>query len=1464
MAGRRIALLIATDGYADPGLSKLRTPTRSAHELEAILLDEAVGRFDLVRTLTNRPKEEIEREIEELLSDRSPEDLVLLYFACHGIRNDTDRLFFATTGTDLKRPHTTAVRADFIHQLLDESDARSKVILLDCCYSGLFHRGIPMSDSAVDVNSALGGRGTFVVTAATALEYAYEGDQLTMNQARPGGSRFTAAVIEGLSTGHADLDGDGFITPDDLYTYVHDAVVNQSGPEQTPTKSGQCEGQVTLAYAARPGGPGGPVSGALRTDELLLGDLLPPPVDTMDRGFICDAWEGASRLLVPIGRLAAGFGGTPVCLDLSGREGNAGIVGRLGSGKTTLLRSAIMSLALTHTPHEVEFYLLEGAVNRLGALRSTPHIKGIAAAHEGAKVAEILSALKHELDARRAMFRDLDIDSVEEFRERRASEGLAWDRGTDVFLVVDGWLDFHWEIEGFADEVQRLINAGLNYGVHLIVSARRWSDVDADLRSLLGARIELPLDDPQTSLIDTGLAANVGVGWALMHGRRIRVAVPQLEPVTGPVQARQALVDLTRRMRDRWSEHATESAPGRAPDNPSFTELLGLGDPAEIDPARTWRPLPPAERLRVPIGVAEDGSPVVLDLKEAALEGMGPHGLCVGATGTGKSELLRALVLGLAATHSPETLNFILADFKGGATFAGMSHLPHVAAVLTNLSDDLTLVDRMEEAVAGELARRQELLRAAGNFANIQDYQRACDAAEPLTPLPTLVLVIDEFDEMQSARPAFIDMFIQIGRIGRSLGVHLLLASQRLEEGKLRGLDTYLSYRIAFRTFSAAESRTAIGVPDAYHLPSLPGSGYLTYGSDERVRFRAPYVSGVYRAPDLAPPTPDPDFVLAQPRTIFGPPSGATMPPLPPGYDVVVHGDSLLDVIVQRLEGAGPPAHQVWLPPLDAPPSLDELLPGLEVMEGRGLAAPHAPRGRLTVPLGLIDKPFEQRRDGLWLDFSAAAGHMQLIGGPQSGKSTLLRTLIAAFALTHTPEEVQFYGLDFGGGGMSAMAGLPHMGGVASRLEPELVQRTVIEVQGILNRREKFFHARGIDSIGTFRRLRARGEIDVQDHPWGDVFLVIDGWKTFRTDYEDLDPIVTDIAARGLGFGIHVIIAAARPIEVRSALKDHLGNRLELRLGDPMDSEFDRKVAVNVPAGLPGRGLTPQRQHFLAAVPRIDGLTSSDDLPHATALLCQKAAEAWHGPAAPRVRLLPRVLPAAELPRGDAQPERGIAFGIDETNLEPVFADFEREPFFLVLGDDECGKTNLLKLLTQQLTARYDEDELVLAVFDPRRGLRGTVPDSYLGGYAHNPKLAAGLAGGIAGELEKRLPGAEDLNAGPGEFSGPRVVILVDDYDILTTAGQRPLESFLPYIPVAGDIGLHFVVTRRVAGSSRAMYEPFLAGLRESGATALVMAGERGEGQLFPGLYPSHQPPGRGSLVRRGRSPQLIQTALAD
>jgi S-DNA-T family DNA segregation ATPase FtsK/SpoIIIE len=571
-------------------------------------------------------------------------------------------------------------------------------------------------------------------------------------------------------------------------------------------------------------------------------------------------------------------------------------------------------------------------------------------------------------------------------------------------------------------------------------------------------------------------------------------------------------------------------------------------------------------------------------------------------------------------------------------------------------------------------------------------------------------------------------------------------------------------------------------------------------------------------------------------------------------------GPTVMSVMVDQLASAARPVRRIWLPPLPDAITLDAAAGPVRVDE-RGLRLASA-EGPLRVPLGVLDDPAKQWQGHWVLDLTVAGGHAAVIGGPQSGKTTLLRTLALSLATTHTPADVAVYGLDLVGGGLSALSGLPHVGGIAGRADRERAARTVAEVRTMLNEREELFREHGIDSVDQLRHLRARGGL--RELGSTDVVLLIDGFGALRDEFAELDDTVVDLLKRGGGYGIHVVGGMLRWNDVRIATQSMFGTRVELRLNDPSDSSVDRKLSETLSPDTPGRVLTDGRLFAQAALPRLDGRPSTSDLAPALEDAARTIRSTWHGELAAPVRVLPTRLPSGRLPSVVAEPSR-VPIGVDQDALAPALLDlFGADQHLLILGDNECGKTNLLKLVAARLVERYSDEELVFGVFDPRRGLRGVIPEPYRGGYAHNAKLAAGLATGIAGELEKRMPQSADPDALTDEpaFEGPRIVILVDDYDILTTAGQQPLSPFLPYVSSAQDIGLHFVITRRVAGSSRAMYEPLLQTLRETGTAALLMTGERAEGQLFPGLYASAQPPGRGTLVRRGRAHQLIQTAL--
>ncbi len=937
----------------------------------------------------------------------------------------------------------------------------------------------------------------------------------------------------------------------------------------------------------------------------------------------------------------------------------------------------------------------------------------------------------------------------------------------------------------------------------------------------------LDLDHPPPRVLDrSAVGLSIGAGGTLRtsstEGASDSGIADALDPAAAVALARQ-LAPLRLAAVTRAGEAPLQSDTGLA-------ELLGIADADAFDTATGWAPRPTRSRLRIPIGVGADGHPVELDLKESAQDGMGPHGLLIGATGSGKSELLRTLVLGLAATHDSESLNFVLIDFKGGATFASMDELPHTAAMITNLETELPLVDRMNDALEGELNRRQEVLRRAGNFASLRDYEKARATGAALAPLPILLVVCDEFSELLQRKPEFIDLFVQIGRVGRSLGVHLLLASQRLEEGRLRGLDTHLSYRIGLRTFSAMESRSVLGVPDAYELPRSPGHGYLKSGTEPLIRFKAAYVSGPYRRTGPAPTAPGRSGRVLHFSTheLVVPDPAPTTPP--PGES----GQSLLDVLVGRLTGAGTPAHQVWLPPLQHAPRLDELLGPLVTESALGLTVGNPQlRGGLQVPVALVDKPYEQRRDVFWLNLSGGSGHVAVVGGPQSGKSTLLCTTVSGLALTHTPGQVHIYCLDFGGGRLAGLHDLPHVGGVAARQQAAAVRRTVGEIATLLAERER--------AGATGRDGRA------------DVFLVIDGWSTIRGEYDDLEPVITDLATRGLSYGIHVVASASRWMDFRPAIRDLFGSRLELRLGDPSDSAVSRRAADNVPRAAPGRGITAEGLHLLTALPAVAGLD--------TAQLVKAVAAGWQGPATPPVRLLPSVLPYASL---KVQTGAGIPIGIAESDLRPVGIDFAADPHFLVFGDGESGKSSFLRALATSLVRRYQPDQARLIIVDYRRTLLGAITSEHLIGFASRAAETTELIESVAGYMDKRLPGPE---VSPQQlrdrswWSGPDCYLLVDDYDLVATGPTNPLQPVLEYLAQARDIGLHLVLTRRSGGAARALYEPVIQRLRELSTPGLVLSGDRDEGALLATVRPGPLPPGRGWLVHRKEGIRLVQLA---
>lgn len=862
-----------------------------------------------------------------------------------------------------------------------------------------------------------------------------------------------------------------------------------------------------------------------------------------------------------------------------------------------------------------------------------------------------------------------------------------------------------------------------------------------------------------------------------------------------------------------------------------WAELVGIGDVAAFDPSTLWRNVNQHDRLRVPIGVTPDGTAVQLDIKEAAEQGMGPHGLCVGATGSGKSELLRTIALGMMARNSPEVLNLLLVDFKGGATFLDLAGAPHVAAVITNLAEEAPLVARMQDALAGEMSRRQQLLRMAGHLVSVTAYQRARQTGAQLPCLPILFIVVDEFSELLSQHPEFVDVFLAIGRVGRSLGMHLLLASQRLDEGRLRGLETHLSYRMCLKTWSASESRNVLGTQDAYQLPNTPGAGLLQTGTGELIRFQTAFVSGPLRRASpsavhpVAPPSVRPFTTHAAAPVTAGPVGGTAEVPTP----------TVLHAVLDRLVGHGPAAHQVWLPPLEEPPMLGALLRDAEPAQAE-----------LAVPIGIVDRPFEQSRVPLTIDLSGAAGNVAVVGAPQTGKSTALRTLIMALAATHDAGRVQFYCLDFGGGALAQVDELPHVGAVAGRAQPQLASRMLAELESAVRFREAFFRDHGIDSVARYRQLRAKSAAE----SFADIFLVIDGWASLRQEFAALEESIVALAAQGLSFGVHVALSAARWAEIRPSLRDQIGSRIELRLADPADSELDRRQAQRVPVDRPGRGLSRDGMHMVIALPDLDGVA-----------LRRRSGD----PVAPPIPLLPaRVDYDSVVARAGDELGAHILLGLEERRGQPVAVDFGRHPHLLVLGDNECGKTAALRTLCREIVRTHTAARAQLLIVDFRHTLLDVIESEHMGGYVSSPAALGAKLSSLVDLLQARMPAPDVSQAqlrARSWWSGPDIYVVVDDYDLVAVSSGNPLMVLLEYLPHARDLGLHLVVARRSGGAARALFEPVLASLRDLGCRALLMSGRPDEGALFGSSRPMPLPPGRGILVTGAGDEQLVQVA---
>jgi len=907
---------------------------------------------------------------------------------------------------------------------------------------------------------------------------------------------------------------------------------------------------------------------------------------------------------------------------------------------------------------------------------------------------------------------------------------------------------------------------------------------------------------------------------------------------------------LARRL-SRWDSNPTHSLQSSGTRGAAFTTLLGIPDASRLDVPTMWAPRHRDDELRVPIGVTATGEPLIFDLKDEAEGGMGPHGLMIGMTGAGKSQTLMAILLSLLTTHSADRLIVIYADFKGEAGADIFRNFPQVVAVISNMAEKKSLADRFADTLRGEVARREMMLREAGRhvqgsaFNSVTEYENAIAAGHDLAPIPTLFVVADEFTLMLADHPEYAELFDYVARKGRSFRIHILFASQTLDVGKIKDIDKNTSYRIGLKVASPAVSRQIIGVEDAYHIESgkeHKGLGFLVPAPGAApIKFRSTYVDGIYDPPQRAKTlvvhsVPEPKLFTASrvepDQTTVITTNGHEEPVGPPRKLIATIGD--------QLARYGPRAPELWLPPLDDPIPLNMVL-----------ARAALPRGEWRWPLGEIDKPFEMRRDPLVFDARSSAGNMVIHGGAKSGKSAALQTFILSAASLHSPSEVSFYCLDYGGGQLRALEDLAHVGSVASALEPERIRRTFGELDQLLRSRQQ---------REVFRDKHG------PDDGRGQVFLVIDNLYAFSRDNTDQfntrNPLlakVTELVNIGLAYGIHVVVTTPSWLEVPLAMRDGLGLRLELKLHDARDSNVRlvgalHRPAEAVPADQPGRGLTMAAEHFLFAAPELDQVA---------------AINARHpGVTAPPVRLLPTNLAPAAVGAVYRGTDR-IVIGQREEDLAAVELDFAENPLLMVLGDTKSGKTTLLRHIIRTIRDNSTPDRVAFTVLDRRLHLvdEPLFPDNE---YTTNVDRVLPAILGLSALIEKRQPpaGLSTAQLTGWSYEGHTHYLIIDDVDQVPDApamtgpfvGQRPWTPLLGLLAQASDLGLRVIVTARATGSAHAlMTSPLLRRFNDLQATTLMLSGNPADGGKIRGQRFDRLPAGRAILLGDTDTPTYVQ-----
>ncbi|MFK4036475.1 FtsK/SpoIIIE domain-containing protein [Nonomuraea wenchangensis] len=767
-------------------------------------------------------------------------------------------------------------------------------------------------------------------------------------------------------------------------------------------------------------------------------------------------------------------------------------------------------------------------------------------------------------------------------------------------------------------------------------------------------------------------------------------------------------------------------------------DLLGVEPPTPEAIAAGWALT--GRSTRAILGAGYDGDFSVDLVRD------GPHALIAGTTGAGKSELLQTLVATLAVVNRPDEMTFVLVDYKGGSAFAECADLPHTVGLVTDL--DTHLVERALVSLGAELRRREHLLAQAGSK-DIEDYlDKRARGGDVLGPLPRLLLVIDEFASMARELPDFISGLVNIAQRGRSLGIHLVLATQRPSGAVTADIRANTNLRIALRTTDASESRDIIDAPDSGAIsPGTPGRAYARLGPSALLPFQSGRVGGRRPAGAVAASAEAPVRVDEVGWTQLGGP----LPRAARVTDTIAAQEAFTDlaVLVRAIAGAaeiaGVPAQpSPWLPPL--PDLLEWAQPaGPKPRADRDAALP-------AVPYGMVDLPADQDRRPLTLDLDRS-GHLHIIGSPRSGRSQTLRTLAAALARAHGADDLHLYGMDFGNGALNALTALPHCGVVVERNQTERLGRLLDRLIAELTARQSLLGARGTADLAEYRRAAPPGERPAH------IVVLVDRFEVFEREFSNFDngsyvERMLRLLRDGAGAGIHLVLAGDR-ILGQSRYAGTTEDKIVLRLNDRADYTSVGLNSRSAPSDPPaGRGIRVQDTSEVQIAVLTSDLSGTAQAEALTALGAElRAREADVPPSRHPLRLdlLPDRISyeqavALWTTRGPMRPLVTVG-GDTLTALSPDLAEI---PTFVIAGPPRTGRSTALLAVAR---SALEQGAGVIALAPRRSPLRDL---------EGRPGVRAILTGS-----EVR---AADFRAALADVPQDNAVILVDDAETFLTS----------------------------------------------------------------------------------------------